>query len=74
MKNPGKALIEHYGGIRPAAEAFGVTYECMRRWGVNGIPLEACVRVEMLSGGAIQAETVLEYWRKKTKRRNKKVG
>jgi len=49
--------------IKNAAERINVSYESMRRWCDEGIPIEKALEVEAKSGGLLRAEDILQYRR-----------
>jgi len=54
-----RKLVDHFGGIRQTADAFGLHRETVRLWLTRGIPLDRSIEAEQLSKGVVTAEEVL---------------
>lgn len=54
-----RKLIEHFGGIRQTAEAFGLHRETVRLWIERGLPLDRVIEIEERTAGAVTAEEII---------------
>jgi len=46
--------IKYFGGISELAKALDITYEAVRQWPENGIPMLRQYQIQDLSGGQLQ--------------------
>jgi DNA-binding transcriptional regulator YdaS (Cro superfamily) len=65
MVTPPEKLLLMYGTKSKAAKALGVTYETIRLWCIEGIPVGAALRVERATRGEITAEQIVKAARRK---------
>lgn len=52
-------VVKHFGSAPSAAKALGVTRQAVYRWKEAGIPVGTQCRIQLLTGGVLQAEQAM---------------